>query len=144
MLFPVVMYRCESWAIKKVEHQRIDAFKFWYWRTLLRVSWTAMKSNQSILTEINPEYSLEGLILKLKLRYFGHQMWTTKSLEKTLMLGQKEKRVTGNKTVEWHLWFNGHEPGEILGDGEGLVAWYVAVHGVKKSWTLLGDWTITA
>ena len=90
MVFPVVMYGCESWTIKKAEHQRIDAFELWYWRRLLRVPWTARKSNQYILKAISPEYSLEGLILKLKLQYFGHLMQRTNSLEKTLMLGKIE------------------------------------------------------
>ena len=92
MVFPVVMYRFESWTIKKVEHQRIDALKLWCWRRLLRVPWTARRANQSILKEINPEYSLEGLILKLKLQYFGHLMQRADSLEKTLMLGKIEGR----------------------------------------------------
>ena len=92
MVFPVVMYGCESWTIKKVEHQRIDAFELWYWRRLFRVPWTARRSNQSILKEISPEYSLEGLILKLKLQYLGHLMQRTNSLEKTLMLGKIEGR----------------------------------------------------
>ena len=92
MVFPIVMYRCESWTIKKAEHQRIDAFELWCWRRLLRVLWTARKSNQSILKEISPEYSLEGLMLKLKLKYFGHLMRRTDSLEKTLMLGKIEGR----------------------------------------------------
>ena len=96
MDFPVVMYRCESWTIKKAEHQRIDPFKLWSWRRLLRVLWTTRKSNQSILKEINPEYSLEGLMLKLKLKYFGHLMRKADSLEKTLMLGKiKGKRRRG-------------------------------------------------
>ena len=90
MVFPVVMYGCESWAIKKAEYRRIDAFELWCWRRLLRVHWTARRSNQSILKEISPEYSLEGLMLKLKLQYFGHLMWRTDSLEKTLMLGKIE------------------------------------------------------
>ena len=90
MVFPVVMYGCESWTIKKAEHRRIDAFELWYWRRLLRVPWTARRSNQSILKEISPEYSLEGLMLKLKLQYFGHLMRRTDSLEKTLMLGKIE------------------------------------------------------
>ena len=90
MIFPVVMYGCKSWTIKKAEHQRIDAFELWSWRRLLRVSWTARRSNQSILKEISPEYSLEGLMLKLKLQYFGHLMQRTNSLEKTLMLGRIE------------------------------------------------------
>ena len=97
MVFPVVMYRYESWTIKKAEHQRIDAFELWCWRRLLRVPWTARRSNQSILKEISPEYSLEGLMLKLKLQYFGHQMWRAGSLEKTLMLGKNE----GKKRRGW-------------------------------------------
>ena len=88
MVFPVVMYECESWTIKKAEHWRIDAFELWCWRRLLRVPWTARRSNQSILKEISPEYSLEGLMIKIKLQYFGHLMWRTDSLEKTLMLGR--------------------------------------------------------
>ena len=92
MVFPVVMDRCESWTIKKAECQRIDAFELWYWRRLLRVPWTARRSNQSILKEMNPEYSLEGLMLKLKLQYFGHLIQRTDSLEKTLMLGKIEGR----------------------------------------------------
>ena len=95
VVFPVVMYRCESWAIKKAEHHRIDAFELWCWRRLLRVPWTARRSNQSILKEINPEYSLEGLMLKLKLQYFGHLMQRTDSLEKTLMLGKIESGRRG-------------------------------------------------
>ena len=92
MVFPVVMYGCESWTIKKADHQRIDAFELWYWRRLLRVPWTARRSNQSILKEISPEYSLEGLMLKLKLQYFGHLMRRAHSFEKTLMLGKSEGR----------------------------------------------------
>ena len=92
MVFPVVMYECDSWTIKKAEHQRINAFELWCWRRLLRVSWTARRSNQSILKEINPEYSLEGLMLKLKLQYFGHTILRADSLEKTLMLGKIEGR----------------------------------------------------
>ena len=92
MVFPIVMYGCESWAIKKAEHQRIDAFELWYWRRLLRVPWTARRSNQSILKEISPEYSLEGLTLKLKLQFFGHLMQRANSLEKTLMLGMIDGR----------------------------------------------------
>ena len=97
MVFPVVMYGCESWTIKKAECWRTDAFKLWYWRRLLRVPWTARKSNQSILKEISPEYSLEGLMLKLKIKYFGHLMWRTDSLEKALMLGKTE----GGKRRGW-------------------------------------------
>ena len=95
MVFPVVIYGCESWTVKKAEHRRIDAFELWCWRRLLRVPWTARRSNQSILNEISPEYSLEGLILKLKFQYFGHLMRRTDSLEKTLMLGKTEGRIRG-------------------------------------------------
>ena len=104
MVFPVVMYGCESWAIKKAEHRRIDAFELWHWRRLLRDPWTARRSNQSILKEISPEYSSEGLMLKLKLQYFGHLMQRTDSFEKILMLGkrQEEKGTTEDDTVGWH------------------------------------------
>ena len=102
MVFLVVMYRCENWTIKKAEHQRIDAFKLWCWRRLLRVPWTARRSNQSILKEISPEYSLEGLMLKLKLQYFGHMMQRADSLEKTLMLGKIEgRRRRGRWKTRW-------------------------------------------
>ena len=102
MVFPVVMYGCESWTIKKAEHRRIDAFELWCWRRLLRVPWTARKSNQSILKEISPEYSLEGLMLKLKLQYFGHLMQRTDSLEKTPMLGTIEGRSRrGQQRMRW-------------------------------------------
>ena len=102
MVFPVVMYRCENWTIKKVEHLRIDAFKLWCWRKLLRVLWTARRSNQSILKEISPDYSLERLMLKLKLQYFGHLMRRTDSLEKTLMLGKTEGRKRrGQQRMRW-------------------------------------------
>ena len=102
MVFPVVLYGCENWTIKKVECQRIDAFKLWCWRRLLRVTWTARKSNQSISDEINPEYSLEGLILKLKLEYFRHLMWRADPFEKTLMLGKIEgRRRRGRQRVRW-------------------------------------------
>ena len=121
----MVVYRCESWAIKKAERQRIDAFELWCWRRLLRVPWTARRSNQSILKEINPEYSLEGLILKLKLQYFGHLMQRADSLEKTLMLGKIEgRRIRG----QWRMrgqWLDGitnsmDEFEQTLGDSEGL------------------------
>ena len=106
MVFPVVMCGCESWTIKKAEHRRIDAFELWCWRRLLKVLWTARRSNQSILQEISPEYSLEGLILKLKLQYFGHLMGRTDSSKKTLMLGKiegrKEKGMAENEMVGWH------------------------------------------
>ena len=101
MVFPVVMYGCESWTIKKAKHGRIDAFELWCWRRLLRVPWTARRSNQSILKEISTEYSLEGLMLKLELHYFGHLMWRTDSLEKTLMLGKTEGRRRGQQKVRW-------------------------------------------
>ena len=112
MVFPVVMYGCESWTIKKAEHQRIEAFELWYWRRLLRVPWAARRSNQSILKEISPEYSLEGLMLKLKLQYFGHLIQRSDSLEKTPMLGKIEgRRRRGEKDemVGWHHHLNGHE-----------------------------------
>ena len=101
MVFPVVMYGCESWTIKKAEHQRIDAFKLWCWRRLLRVPWTASRSNQSILKEVSPECSLEGLMLKLKVQYFGYLMQRVDSLEKTLMLGKTEGRRR-REMVGWH------------------------------------------
>ena len=112
MVFPVVLYRCESWTIKKVKQQRIDAFELWCWRRLLRVPWAAKRSNQSILKEINPEYSLKGLMLKLKLQYFGHLMWRANSLEKTLMLRKIEGRRKGKteeETVRWHYPLGEHE-----------------------------------
>ena len=105
MVFPVVMYGYESWTIKKAEHQRIDAFELWCWRRLLRVPWTARRPNQSILKEISPEYSSEGLMLKLKLQYFGHMMQRTDSFEKTLMLG----KMTEDEMVGWYHQLNGHE-----------------------------------
>ena len=120
MVFPVVRYGCESWTIKKAESQRINAFKLWCWRRLLRVSWTARRSNQSILKELNPEYSLEGLMLKLQ--YFGHLMWRADSLEKTLMLGKIEgKTEWGDKgwMVGWYHWLSGHEFEQTQGDNEG-------------------------
>ena len=123
MVLPVVIYGCEIWTVKKTECGRIDAFKLWCWRRLLRVLWTARRSNQSILREINPEYLLEGLMLKLKLQRFGHLMRRADSLEKTLMLGKTEGRRRGGKTEDkmagWHHWHNGHELGQTSGDGEG-------------------------
>ena len=117
-VFPVVMYRCESWTIKKVECWRIKAFKLWCWRRLLRVPWTAARSSQSILKEINPKYLLEGLMLKLKLQYFGYLMQRADSLEKTLMLGNwgEEKGATEDEMVAWHHWLNGHEFEQTLED----------------------------
>ena len=113
MVFLVVMYGCESWTIKKAEHRRIDAFELWCWRRLLRIPWTARRSNQSILKQISPGCSLEGLMLKLRLQYFGHLMRRADSLEKTLMLGkiEEEKGMTENEMVGWHHWLKGHEFG---------------------------------
>ena len=147
MVFPVVMYGCESWTIKKAECQRIDAFELWYWRRLLRVPWTARRSNQSILREINPDYSLEGLMLKLQLQYFGHLMRSANALEKTLMLGKIEgKKRRGQQRMRW---FGG------ITDSMGLSlsklwktvrnreAWHAAVHEVTKNHQWLSDWTTT-
>ena len=145
MIFPVVIYKCESWIIRNAEHQRIVAFKLWCWRRLVWVPWMVRRSSQSVLKEIKPEYSLEGLMLKLKLLYFGHLMRRADLLEKTLMLGKTE----GRRRRRWQRirWLDGitnltdmsfSKPRELVIDRK---AWHAAVHGAAKSQTQLSNWT---
>ena len=145
MVFPVVMYGCESWTVRKAERQKIYAFELWCWRRLLRIPWTARRSNQSILKEISPGYSLEGLLLKLKLQYFGHLMWRVDSLEKTMMLGRiGGRRRKGQQKMKWldgitdSMGMSFSTLRELVMDRE---ACHAVIHGVAKRQTRLSDWT---
>ena len=145
MVFPVVMYGCHSWTVKKAEHQRTDTFKLWCWRRLIRVPWTARRSNQSIVKEISPGISLEGMMLTLKLQYFGHLMRRVDSLEKTLMLGKIEgKRRRGQQRTRWlnSIWLSGCGFEQTLGNSEGQGSLVCCSPWVAKNWTRLSDRTI--